>query len=87
MDTPNFDLTKQALEDLSQSMQALRVALDSRKTALYQQRAAYQNNISAKDSQINGLKQALINASEKISDFAVQIDEVLSENGSSDNSN
>ena len=85
MDMQNLHQTSIAVADLKQSLSRLRDVLLKKKNAISQQRDAYKANIATKNAEIEHLKQAVTTAAQKINSSIQKIDEVIGENGSSNN--
>ena len=87
MDREHFNLTFEALNALNDGIDLLRQTIDARKNALLQQKESYRLNMAQKNDEIEQLKRIIADTAEKVGVCAVKINEVLSDNGSGNNSN
>ncbi|MBR2300210.1 MAG: hypothetical protein IJ870_06555 [Alphaproteobacteria bacterium] len=83
----NFEKTSAKLDELSRSIEALKAVLEVKKTAVCQQKEAYKGNMAQKNARVDELKSALEMTIQKLDTATRKIDEVISENGSGNNSN
>lgn len=87
METQKLERTEQAINRLKESVGTLSQIVDEKKAAFAQKKETYKNNMAEKTQQIEALRKALSMAAQKISDSVENIDEVIRENGSGNNSN
>ncbi len=87
METQNLEQTEQAISRLKESVSTLSKVVDVKRAAIAQKQEAYHNNMAEKARQIEELRKALNMAAQKIGESVENIDEVIRENGSGNNSN
>ncbi len=85
MNMQDFTKTSQSLLQLKACLDRLRDLSVKKKNALTQQRESYKNNIFQKNSEIQHLKEIIKLAAKRIDESAQKINEVIKENGSSNN--
>ena len=81
-----MERTNAALKELSESMENLLRVLNAKKNALLQQKEAYKNNMQNKNAEIEKLQKTIEAAFQTIEASAQKINEVIENNGTSNNS-
>lgn len=87
MDKKKFVNTAAALEEINLAVERLKKSVESKRSALLQQRQSYKQNAAEKNARLAQFRQTAADALIKVENMAQKIDMVLSENGSSNNHN
>ncbi len=85
MDKQNFRKTVAAMQMLGEALNRLKQAVEVKKFAVNRQRVAYKQNMTEKNAQLDALKRAVVAAATKAEELSDKIDEVLKEDGASNN--